>query len=404
MKAYIFYAYRILSRMYFHVIVLFIFLYQIGFGLFNSSLLVSIYGLVLSLSGMLTGRISHRLSFKTSLIIGEFLKLAGVYLIITGTIQTSVDFMVVALGQALGGLGFGLCISRDTEIVTSDKTFTDSAKLTAILFKSQGLMFISTFVAGFVGIILYSHDEHLPFYFSIGAQLLTCFVLIFFISDNSEKTASKGAAAAEPPAVDEAANSNRILFWTCYYAVVRSLSLAPFLVFLPFYFIQLLMDPYLFAILLSLFSLFAFISALKYQRIMSTLGLNMTFLVMTGAMIVAFAIFTLTIIRPNLFTNVLYPLLLAISIFGFGSGCVRPISLENLKLGELSKASRIHVLTRMEIFFGIFNTAFIIIGATIILELGLGSLMVTICTMMVLAVLVGWHDMNRHEPLPSEAD
>ena len=396
MNVYIFYIYRIFSRMYFHVIILFIFLYQVGFGLFYSSVLISIYGLVISFSATASSALRHRLPCKPALVFGETCKLLGVYLIIAGTEQAGVSFATVALGQALGGLGFGFCISRDTEIMTGDKSVTESGRLATILSNSQGLMFVSTFLSGFAGVVLYAHDEHLPFYASVLAGIATTLILLLFIG-GTESTATADATGdgREKAAVSAAVNDGKTLFWTSYYAIVRSLSLAPFLCFLPFYFIQLMMDPYLFGILLSLYSLFAFISALRYGRLVSLFGLNATYALMTGAMILSFLLFWFTIANPGFFNELLYPLTVATALFGFGSGSVRPISLENLGLGAMSPADRVYVLSRMEILFGIINTVFIVTGASIIIVFGLGALLQFITLLMIAVTVIGWVRMNR---------
>jgi len=395
-NVYIFYIYRIFSRMYFHVIILFIFLYQVGFGLFYSSVLISIYGLVISFSAIASSALRHRLSYKPALVFGEICKFTGVYLIILGTEQAGVNFVTVALGQALGGLGFGFCISRDTEIMTGDKSVTESGRLAAILSNSQGLMFVSTFLSGFAGAVLYAHDEHLPFYASVFAGIATTLILLLFIDGGRRgETAGGRGSAGETPAVSAAVNDRKTLFWTSYYAIVRSLSLAPFLCFLPFYFIQLMMDPYLFGILLSLYSLCAFLSALRYGRLVALFGLSITYAIMTGAMILSFLLFWFTIVNPEYFTEILYPLIVATALFGFGSGSVRPISLENLGLGAMDPADRVYVLSRMEILFGIINTVFIITGASVIIAFGLGDLLQFITLLMIAVTLVGWINMNR---------
>jgi hypothetical protein len=236
-------------------------------------------------------------------------------------------------------------------------------------------MFVSTFVAGSIGSILFDYEDHWPFYSSILMNIIAIICILLIKGDNrpepkkSEGSHTKEKFVLEP---DQA-------FWINFYAVSRAFTLAPFVGYLPFFFIMLQVDPYLFGPVLGLFSIGAFFSARYSNNLLSALGFKLSMLILTGSMLLSMLLFAFF----DIFTSYFLVGLVAISLLGIGTGGVRPLSTTNLNLTKLNAQQRTMVFSLMERRFGILNALMLISGSWFLINLGFQPLMLAFASLYV---------------------
>ncbi|HSK38955.1 MAG TPA: hypothetical protein VK943_04235, partial [Arenibaculum sp.] len=164
----LFYVYRIVSRLYFHLPVLFLHLFVVEMGLGRIIALLAVYGLTTTVTANLSSFLQPWLRLKEMVALGELLKGAGLALVIYGTSVGGTDFWVVMAGQVVGGTGFSLAISSDGGLLRTITATGGAAGGNEVFARtqsrSQSLMFMATLVAGCVGSILYDYEAHWPFY------------------------------------------------------------------------------------------------------------------------------------------------------------------------------------------------------------------------------------------------
>jgi hypothetical protein len=361
-----FYCYRISSRLYFHLPVLFIFFFTLGMGVIYTEILLMVYGLTIMLASGLSQQLTVFLKQKQVIAIGEFCKGLGILLIVLGTQVATTNFWLPLSGQIVGGIGFSLSISNDSSLLkTIVLSSADNSLFGQIQSKTQSLMFLATLVAGAIGGVLFDYEAHWPFYGSMMANLVAIFTILMISEikvqkkdpDSQQKLASKHRLNLQPEQE----------FWLNYYAVSRAFLLAPFVGFFPFFFLMLQVDFYLFGVVLGLFSIAAFLSALYSVTILTKLGFSGTMILTASCILASMSILA---IYDYFWTS-----LIALTLLGFGSGCVRPLTMKNLDFTGMTAQERVQTLSLMERRFSLLNAVLLVLGGFIIVEQGFQILM-----------------------------
>lgn len=379
----LFVLYRVTSRLYFHLPVLFLHLYtsEIGFG--NVIVLLALYGLVTMVTSGLGTALMPYLRQKNIIALGELMKAAGLVLILLGTRVGATDFWTVMLAQVVGGCGFSLAMSTDAGLLRTITSAGPADAFARIQARSQSLMFIATLVAGSVGGILFAYEAHWPFLAALLVALASA-ALIFMI-DEPAPTGRRPAPGAPVPAP---VLDRDQLFWTRFYALSRAFTLAPFVGFLPFYFIMIGVDPFLFGAVLGLFTLSGFGAALYTGAFLKRFGINALMAATVASMLGAMLLFGASEVLADAGIDYFPVGLLAIGLLGLGSGGVRPVTMGNLDMSNLTPPQRTTLLATMERNFGIYNGILLLVGGYVLVAFSYQTLMLLLAAVYLL--MMAW--------------
>lgn len=363
-----FYCYRIFSRLYFHIPMLFVYFYEAQLSVIEIELMLAVYGLVLMTAPKLLVNFKNSHKQKSVIMCGEAIKAAGLLCLVL-----SWNTAVLLLGQILCGLGYSF--TAGTESVLLRKLFQgykgSEYEYKHVESKSNSYMYISFLTGGVLGSIVYQMNYQLIFFLSVFSNILA-FISMFAVKEQENITAKPEAAQSakekvlfhETPQQKDAGLS----FWKIYYALSRAFALAAFVGFLPYYFFLVVdTDIYWFSAILSLFNLFGFLSSRVTAELGKRFGYRIPAVctsVILAAGLIVFAISDSLIIS-----------VLNISLLGLASGGVRPITLANLNVKDMSQSDRTKALSSMEQQYGFWNAFLLIAGGLALVHLGFTTLM-----------------------------
>ncbi|MCO7255715.1 MFS transporter [Dickeya oryzae] len=377
----LFLAYRIISRCYFHLPVLLLYFWSIDMGMYRIISLLALYGLTSTFSSGIPGWLLHFWSPRQTVIAGELMKALGMGLMLWSTRQSEVDLPLLVISQLFGGAGFTIALTTDAALLR-ELTAGDQHRFMQIQTTSQSGMFIATLVAGTLGSILFDYNPQWPFIAAILVSVISsgCVLMI--------RVQSAGHEPAQP--VDTLYFTPRIdqVFWMLFYSISRAFTLAPFIGFIPFYFIMVNVDPLLFGAVLSCFTLSSWgairIAGPFIARFGVTVLLATTSLFMTAALGLFASNEWLSAKGVDYFISGL----LALVLLGFGSGTIRPVTLANLDLTANTSTERMRIFSRMERDFGLANAFLLAVGAWLLVNRGFTTLMLIFCLIYIFVVCI----------------
>lgn len=372
------YAYRIVSRLYFHLPVLFVLFFRRGATVWESELLLAVYGLSVALTATVVPRLTRRLGAGGIVMTGEACKAVG--LVLLGAVPV---VGVEAVGQILGGIGFALATGPDSSLLV--KLQPDRAQRARFQATSQSWMFISVLVAGGVGAVIFTVRSYLVCY-AAAAAAAAALLLMRAASRGAETTQAQAAAAPAGAAAGPAAQASQATagggaprrdrepltsgqrWWAVYYVAGRVATLAPFVGFLPYMLVvRLHVKLAFFGVVLGLFTLSAFVSARYMHQLLrrySARGLTGAGILGTAAAIVLFS-----------FAQTSLPaVLVGITMLGLASGGVRPVALSGLDTAGLDPAAQGPLVGRLEQATGVGNAVILAAGGAALAG-SFGSLM-----------------------------
>ncbi|MFB6520223.1 hypothetical protein [Streptomyces sp. NPDC056401] len=363
-------AYRIVSRAYFHLPVVVVFLTQQGFGPLATAALLALYGVTAALGDHVVAPLRRRLSLAGCLVAGEAVKLAGL-LILLAPVSTG----VAVASQLLAGLGFCLTAGTDAALAS---TLLSGERFRTREARTQAGMFLISFAAGVLGAVAYAQYDRAPFVLSaLGCAVAALVVLPGGRGGLRPQTAEPGAGGTA------ATGPGRVLpwqvrLWASYYSVSRAVLLTAYTFLLPLLlFFGEQLSVAMFGAVLGLYTLCGLISvrlSLAWQRRYSATTL---FWLSSGAMVLG-----LLLLAPGG--------LLAIAggtaLLGLAGGTVRPTTMGFLgpAMAGLSDAERQRVTRGLERRQGIVQAA-LLIGAGLWLGSG-GSVTEAVAGCAVLVV------------------
>ncbi len=331
------YAYRIISRLYFHLPVLLVFFLVEGISVFVAELLLAVYGLAVTVGSTLLPRFRDRFTCRQLIAGGEVLKLVGLALVVlTGAAWAA------AIGQAINGLGYAITQGTDARLlaaVAPDKETNARAQA-----NTQSYMFLSVLAAGIVGAAIFDVNSDAVFFASMGAALISAAIMSVVV----EPAGRERPAAASPaqPAVSLTADQR---WWVNYYVMLRAVTLAVFVGFLPYFFFEIRhISLTAFGVVLGIFSLAAFLGARFAVKLLGRIGtaqLTVATLLLSVGSVAAFAT------EPPLALA-----LVVMLIFGLSAGGVRPLTMNGLGPGAGA------IVPTMERRFGVVNAGLLIAG------------------------------------------
>lgn len=380
----LFYFYRIISRCYFHLPILFFYFWNIQLGMYISILLLATYGISSTFSSGINLFLTKYISVKYIVLIGEFLKISGLILLLVGSIRGAINLNILFLSQIVGGIGFAIAISNDASLLRFIVD-EDQNKFIYLQTKSQSGIFIATLVSGTIGSILFDYNMLWPFYVSIlfGIIAMLCIYLIkangkinFNSSTNNE--------------IENFKIQDIQRFWMLFYSISRAFSLAPFIGFIPFYFIMVNVDPMIFGLVLSCFTLSAWFSIKISAQIIQNYSINVMLIFTVCTMLSAFLFLAHSHFLATSGIDYFIVGLISLVLLGFGSGAVRPSTMANLDLTLNSPKERVVIFSTMERDFGILNGLLLLLGAWLLVENGFEFLMMSFCFLYFVIILISF--------------
>ncbi len=392
----LFYLYRVVSRLYFHLPVLFLHLYAADMGVYRIIALLAVYGLVTTVTVNLSSWLLPYLRQKDVMACGEALKAVGLVLLIYGTRVAGTSFWVVMVGQIVGGCGFSLALSVDGGLLRTVTSGGGNELFNRTQSRTQSMMFGAVLVAGSMGSILFDYEAHWPFFASLGATVIAG-TLIFLIH---EEKAPAAPQRERKPVTLELDGEQK--FWMNFYSLSRAFAMGSFVGFLPFYFIQLQVDPFLFGTILGLFTLLGFVSALYANAFLKRFGLSALMAATIASMLGSALLFGRGEACAANGLDYMAVGLIGIALLGAASGGIRPVAMANIDLGPLKPEQRAKLLGTMERNFGLCNGAILLAGAYLLVEHGFETLMLTMgaCYVCAMGFLVATRLTGRRSAGP----
>src|SRR5690606_25864776 len=113
----LFLAYRIFSRMYFHLPILFLLFWSLQITYAMATVLLAAYSAASTVSSDLAPRLSRMMTLGSVVVLGESLKVIGLMLLILGTMPGDSSLPLLLAGQLIGGAGFSIALSADGSLL-----------------------------------------------------------------------------------------------------------------------------------------------------------------------------------------------------------------------------------------------------------------------------------------------
>ncbi|NRD77091.1 MFS transporter [Bacillus sp. BRMEA1] len=363
-----FYLYRIFSRLYFHLPMLFLFLFTKHFKILEIEILLAVYGVMIIISSKWNVYLLRSLSQKWVVAIGELFKALGLILIISNS-----HFGMILLAQCLSGIGYSIAAGPDSSLLRSICSHLDIESYKKIESSSASGMFLSVLFAGIIGSILYGFKAEYAFYASIAFNVLSIFVILLVREERQEQPNDPVANKVSL----EYTSSQK--YWMNYYSISRAFTLAPFVGFLPYFFYSIHVNIFYFGAVLSLFSITGFLSArytVRLSKKVSPIKLTIISIVLSTLSMFIFSM-----------ANHMYLGLIAISLMGLASGGIRPLTVSNLNYTDMKPNQRTALLSAMERKYGFWNAILLVLGGYGIEKVGFQSVMVYLSVFFIILTL-----------------
>jgi predicted MFS family arabinose efflux permease len=356
-----FVVYRALSRAYFHLPILFVYLYTGGLSLITVEVLLAVYGLVIVVASPLSKRLITRFSMRDVVAAGELAKVVGVGLLAAGT-----HLYTTLPAQIIGALGYSIAAGTDSALLAA-LAGGDRELYRGYETKSAAFIFPAALAGGVIGAVLFTQQRALPFYASAVLSAAAFCTVLLLAPRGTGAAGAPGAGRAERVPALPAADR----FWLRYYAISRAFVLAPYVGFLPYlFYVTLRVHVAWFGVILGVYGATSFVVA-RYSRTISArlgarrLGWASMALCAAGLAVLGLA-------------PALWAALIGVFLLGLGGGVVRPVTMTNLDAAMTgwTPAQRTSLLSAQESHYGAWNTAILLLGAVVIDQLSVRDLLV----------------------------
>lgn len=361
-----FYCYRVLSRAYFHLPILWVWFVEAHhIRIWVAAILLATYSATLTFGAPLARRLQWFLSPARSMLLGEIVKVAG----LLGLMLAGGHVLAVLAGQLIGGIGYSMAQGPDSVLLRSLYRDDNAADYAGHESRSMSMVFISVLVAGVIGGYLYSWVPASPFIASMCASGLAAVVAVIMerLAVDSGMLGSVPGAVPAPPGGAQRRPRLSVLTaadwqWILYYAMVRGLAIAAFVALLPMvFFVDLRVHVSMFGVVLGSFSVFAYVSGRYGTRAAKRLPDPLIPLISAAVLAGSFALFA--------GAGVLAVALVGMATLGAASGVVRPLAMSRLQsIPHRSAAERGAAVATMERCYGAFN-AVAVAGGGIVADL-----------------------------------
>lgn len=326
--------YRIFSRMYFYLPILFPFFYLSGQSVQQIELLLALYGVSTALAITIAKKIVGNIGHKKALLIGEILKIVSLLIFIF----FHKYFFMLALAQIFMGIGYAMIVSNDTVILQQTFKGKQKNRCSAVQIKTNSYLFLSLLFSGLLGALFFKYSPSLVMWISILAAIFSFFSILSMIYAKENNTLENRKVTLP---VD-----NTVLIYYCF---IRGMIIPVFIGGLPyFFFIIKKTDMIWFGAILSSFTLSGFFSSKYFVEYFKKYRIASLFI---GSLaLICFAY--LLLLFGSLYLGLLTTILL-----GFLAGSVRPLAILNIntKKFDIEKT-----LNRAEFFYGLLSSLLLI--------------------------------------------
>lgn len=353
--------YRVFSRMYFYLPIMFPLFYFAGESVLNVELLLAAYGLstviFLPLARISIKNIGHKYIIE----FGELFKILGLIILIFHPNTLSISFVA----QALMGLGYAFIVGNDTMILQQMFEYDNSEEYQSVQSKTNSYMFLALLFSGLVGTIIFKYNIEMVLVLSIFSAILSI-ICIACINYKKAELRKKEVTSLNP-VNKNAAN---------YYFLTRGVILSMFVGIFPYFFlIKLHISIILFGAIISIFTLSGFYSSRYLAKYLRRYGFNF---------LIASSLFLALIGVSFLLSNSVYLGFSTAFIFGVLSGCVRPITVSKI---DNKKHSVEKTLQNAELNYAIFSAALLTAAGIFIEYMSFFAYIVSIITILLCIVL-----------------
>lgn len=398
----LFMTYRVVSRLYFHLPVLFLLFWSLRTEYRTVTLLLATYSGASTIASDLAPRLSRILPAMRLVLLGEGMKSIGLAMLVFGTLPGQVSVPVLLIAQLIGGTGFALALAADGGLLRVVAPGADAKTLGEIQGRTQSMMFIATLVAGFIGGVLFDHEMHWALYAGIGASVMSMMVVLCIIEPPRQPipVSSVAGATQHPIAPIQFKLSRNQITWIGFYAITRGFALAPFIGLLPLHFALQNVDPYLFGIVLGLFTLGGFLVALWGAPVLARLGPQGGVWLTFGGIAGSLAIFAVSDMLEHWGIDIFSSSLVAISLLGIAAGSIRSVVTTRMDLQSLTMPQRIMVFSRMERLFGYLSAFLLICFGELVERFSItGAFAFTVLALLVtVTASTGWLALKNVQP------
>lgn len=388
-----FVAYRVVSRLYFHLSILFVFLLHQGHTVLEITVALAAYGIALSALTPVASAVMARLGPVRALTVGELLKASGLALLVAAP----TSLVMVCLGQVLNAAGFALAMSGDPAVVNQ---LGSPTRVRALQASTQSLMFMALLGAGVAGGALYLLDPRWPLLAGTVAALCAA-ALAESLRPRLPRPETSGSAQRK------ATSGGRMLGaeirWTSYYILTRGFMLGVFVGLVPYLVFRVIeVNVLTLTLVLAAYSLAAFLAA-RYVAALMAKTTTVVFAMVTGVVLLL-ALVTFAV------SSSLVAVLIAMVLLGAASGGVRPATMAGLSTAAQQGRSGpvpSWLLSRMETLFGVCNAGVILAGGLVTYFVSWTAAMVTLVVAYLVIYLVSEgvarsrHDQHTPQPQPS---
>ncbi|MWC26881.1 MFS transporter [Paenibacillus sp. MMS18-CY102] len=344
----LFYAYRIISRFYLYLPIVVIYLLHYDYSYLTIGFILASYGFAVMASKPIAGWFGRRFSRKASLVAGEWLKCLGILGL--GLCHDSLTMLIIS--QAAIGFGFSFTQGPDSILLGQwTEKYNEQANYRKIEAVSQSYIFLAVLVAGIVGSLFAEIDLSLPILLTVPFNFAAS-LFVMGMQENKSTTNGGGKATA---ATTASGSIWRFFPVISFYAINRAVIMTFFVLVFPLLlFVNAHISVGLFGIILSLFSITAFLCGKTMGALAKKLGDGLLWAIVPIALLAASLLLTQT------WSWVYYavPILL-----GVASGIVRPLCFGyfNKNTGALNAK----VISVSEFVFALLNASFLVLVASL---------------------------------------
>ena len=352
--------YRIFSRMYFYLPIMFPLFYFAGESVLNVELLLAAYGLstiaFLPIAKIIIKHIGHKYIIE----FGEVFKILGLIILIFYANNLFISFVA----QALMGLGYAFIVGNDTMILQQTFGYENSGEYQSVQSKTNSYMFLALLFSGLIGAIIFKYSIKMVLVLSIFSAILS--IIIIACINYKKVKIPKEELLPLHPVNKMAAN---------YYFLTRGVILSMFVGIFPYFFlIKLHISIILFGVIISIFTLSGFYSSRYLAKYLKKYSFDF---------LTACSLFLALIGVSFLLSNSVYLGFSTAFIFGVLSGCVRPITVSKI---DNKKYSVEKTLKKAELNYGIFSAALLAVAGILIEYISFSAFIISVITVLLYIV------------------
>ena len=368
------YAFRGLSRLYFHLPILLPFALTLTAGEMGlAGLAIAAYSLAVAGTSLLKvpQSIARRLGPIPTIAISEGGKIVGLLVI-----AVVPDFAALLVAQIVIGVCFAVGSGADGALPF---TYLTGAQRTTAASGLQAIMFVSVIVSAIASGFLFTANVALPFACAAAASAIGIVALLRL--RGAPPATQEKSAGPRDSAMNDASRA-AVAWWSSYYLLTRVGSMSVYVMLVPASCVIFELAPQAFGLVLGGFGIGGLIAARYGTTIAGRYGYRMLAIVSVVATAVAVGLGALGVVSPALlFINVL--------LIGLAGGMVRPCTVGGLTAAGIPSSDQGRIAGKLEQHGGLLTAPVVMLFA-LGLAVGLAPGVLFLCAGGVLLALGLW--------------